>query len=144
MRAVTIQGSTPAVYSTTYSQFKGVDFSTDPMLVDKSRSPYAVNLVSDSGGMPEKRPGWRVLHNFDGQINGIWHCYINDADHYLCHAGDKIYKWTGEDQTVLCEGVNDARSTAFFLLFDHIFHKYISALHFSIRPFKVIEYILSN
>ena len=117
LKAVTIQGSSPTIYSTTYSQFKGVDFSTDPMLVDKSRSPYAVNLISDSGGMPEKRPGWRTLHKLEGPINGLWHCFINDTNHYLVHAGNKIYKWTEADEpTVLREGVNNARSCAFFLL----------------------------
>ena len=117
MKAVTIQGSSPTIYSTTYSQFKGVDFSTDPMLVDKSRSPYAVNLISDSGGMPEKRPGWRTLHRLEGAINGLWHCFIKDSTHYLVHAGNKIYKWTeAEEPVVLKEDVNDGRSCAFFLL----------------------------
>ena len=118
LKAVTIQGgSKPTVYSTTYTQFKGVDFSTDPMLVDKSRSPYAVNLISDSGGMPEKRPGWRTLHKLEGAVNGLWHCFIKDTDHYLAHVGNKIYKWTeATEPTVLREGVNDGRSCAFFLL----------------------------
>jgi hypothetical protein len=118
LNAVTIQGSSPTIYSTTYSQFKGVDFSTDPMLVDKSRSPYAVNLISDSGGMPEKRPGWRTLHKLEGAINGLWHCFINDTNHYLVHAGNKIYKWTeAEEPTLLLEleGEYTERSCAFFL-----------------------------
>ena len=117
MKAVTIQGSTPAVHSTTYSQFKGVDFSTDPMLADKSRSPYAVNLISDSGGMPEKRLGWRTLLQGEGQVNGLWRCEIEEVTHLLAHIGTKIVEWK-EDGTVttLKEGVNDGRSTAFFLL----------------------------
>ena len=117
MNAVQLSGSSPTIYETSYSQFKGVDFSTDPMLVDKSRSPYAVNLISDSGGMPEKRPGWRVLHTLTGKINGLWFCHIGDADHYICHAGTKLYKWSESGTpTVLKEDINDARSCAFFLL----------------------------
>ena len=117
MKAVTLEGSIPTIYTTVYNQFKGVDFSTDPMLVDKTRSPFAVNLISDTGGMPEKRPGWRTLRQLEGHINGLWHCHIEDADHLLVHAGSKIYKWTETGEpTVLKEGVNDARSTAFFLL----------------------------
>lgn len=117
MKAVTLEGSSPTIYTTVYNQFKGVDFSTDPMLVDKTRSPFAVNLISDTGGMPEKRPGWRTLLQLEGHINGLWHCHIEDADHLLVHAGSKIYKWTETGEpTVLKEGVNDARSTAFFLL----------------------------
>lgn len=117
MNAVTIQGSNPTVYSTTYSQFKGVDFSADPMLVDKSRSPYAVNLISDSGGMPEKRPGWRTLLQQEGNVNGLWRCEIEETAHLLAHIGTTIVEWSEEGTvTTLKEGVNDGRSTAFFLL----------------------------
>lgn len=117
MNAVTIEGSSPTIYSTSYSQFKGVDFSTDPMLVDKSRSPYAVNLISDSGGMPEKRTGWRVLHTLGGVVNGLWHCHIGDSDHLIAHVGTNLYEWQEiGDPVLLKEGVNDGKSTAFFLL----------------------------
>lgn len=37
-----------------YERFRGVDFSTDPALVDDARSPWAPNMVADNGGMPEK------------------------------------------------------------------------------------------
>lgn len=117
MNAVTIEGSSPTIYSTTYSQFKGVDFSTDPMLVDKSRSPYALNLISDSGGMPEKRTGWRTLHRQEGAVNGLWHCHIGDSDHLIAHVGANIYEWQESGEPVLLkEGVNNGKSTAFFLL----------------------------
>lgn len=117
MNAVTLEGSSPTIYSTTYSQFKGVDFSTDPMLVDKSRSPYALNLISDSGGMPEKRTGWRTLHRLEGAVNGLWHCHVGDADHLIAHVGTNIYEWKDSGEPVLLkEGVNDGKSTAFFLL----------------------------
>lgn len=117
MNAVTLEGSSPTIYSTTYSQFKGVDFSTDPMLVDKSRSPYALNLISDSGGMPEKRTGWRTLHRLEGAVNGLWHCHVGDADHLIAHVGTNIYEWQDSgDPVLLKEGVYDGKSTAFFLL----------------------------
>ena len=117
MNAVTLEGSSPTIYSTTYSQFKGVDFSTDPMLVDKSRSPYALNLISDSGGMPEKRTGWRTLHRMEGAVNGLWHCHVGDADHLIAHVGTNIYEWQDSgDPVLLKSGVYDGKSTAFFLL----------------------------
>lgn len=117
MNAITIEGSSPTIYSTSYSQFKGVDFSTDPMLVDKSRSPYAVNLISDSGGMPEKRTGWRTLHRLEGAVNGLWHCHVGDADHLIAHVGANIYEWQDSgDPVLLKSGVYDGKSTAFFLL----------------------------
>ena len=117
MKAVSIQGSTPAVHSTTYSQFKGVDFSTDPMLADKSRSPYAVNLISDSGGTPERRTGWRTLVRQEGRVNGLWRCEIEEVPHLIAHIGTNILEWKEDGSTtVLKDGVNDDRSTAFFLL----------------------------
>ena len=40
-----------------YQQFRGVDLLTDDTQIDDSRSPWAVNLISDAGGYPEKRVG---------------------------------------------------------------------------------------
>ena len=120
MKAITIQGSSPTIYTTAYTQFKGVDFSTDPMLVDKSRSPYAVNLISDSGGMPEKRPGWRTLHTLEGRINGLWRLRAYGGEWFICHAGSSIYAVSrNDDGTWSSEPIGDAgaddRSTAFFM-----------------------------
>lgn len=105
------------VKTTRYSQFKGVDFSTDPMLVDESRSPYAVNLISDTGNSPEKRPGWRTLHQLEGRINGLFRCEIEGKAHYLAHARDKFWEIDpgGADPVLLREGVNDGRSTGIWL-----------------------------
>ncbi len=61
MKPVLMKTAKARQYTSVYSSFVGVDFSTDPMLVDKNHSPYALNLVADDGGMPEKRParnGW--------------------------------------------------------------------------------------
>lgn len=117
-KAVKISGGGgPVVKTTRYSQFKGVDFSTDPMLVDESRSPYAVNLISDTGNSPEKRPGWRTLHQLEGRINGLYRCEIGDKAHYLAHAGDKFWEIdpNGADPVLLREGVNDDRSVGIWL-----------------------------
>lgn len=53
--------SRTTIYTKRYDRFSGVDFSTDPAKIADSRSPYAVNLISDEGGYPEKRVGWRTL-----------------------------------------------------------------------------------
>lgn len=50
----------PTVHTTIYNDLKGVDFSTDPSLVFKKRSPSALNMISDNGGNPKKRPGWKI------------------------------------------------------------------------------------
>lgn len=62
-----------------YNRFRGVDFSTDPALVDASRSPMAMNLISDSGGYPEKRVGWETLCTLDAPVNGMYYLVDKDA-----------------------------------------------------------------
>jgi hypothetical protein len=101
--------------TTVYSTFKGVDFSVDPALVDKSRSPYAPNLIADVGGMPEKRLGWRTIHQLEQPINGIWYGEINGQKSFIAHGGTKIYKFTAVNFEVIKEDVNNAKSTAFFM-----------------------------
>ena len=76
-----------------YHRFRGVDFSTDPALVDDTRSPWAPNLIADMGGMPEKRPGWRTLRRLEGRINGLFQAEFDGVRHLLVHAGTKLYRW---------------------------------------------------
>jgi len=80
-----------------YGAFRGVDFSIDPSLVDKYRSPYAPNLISDTGGMPEKRLGWRTLHKVESPINGIYHTEIDNKEYFLIHGGTKLYQVVNEE-----------------------------------------------
>ena len=98
-----------SIKTTTYANFRGVDFSTDASLVETYRSPWSVNTVSDTGGMPEKRPGWRVLHALDdAPVHGIWTLRMDDVTHYVAHAGKKLYHWTGtEEATALMTGLHD-------------------------------------
>lgn len=102
-------------HTTIYNKFKGVDFSSDASLVDKDRSPYAPNLIADVGGMPEKRLGWRTLHQIEQPINGIWYGEINGQKSFIAHGGTKIYKFTAVNFEVIKEDVNNAKSTAFFM-----------------------------
>ena len=101
--------------TTVYGKFKGVDFSVDASLVDKDRSPYAPNLIADIGGMPEKRLGWRVLHQIEQPVNGIWYGEINGQKSFIAHGGTKIYKFTALGFEVIKEDVNNAKSSAFFM-----------------------------
>ena len=101
--------------TTVYGKFKGVDFSVDASLVSKDRSPYAPNLIADVGGMPEKRLGWRVLHQIEQPVNGIWYGEINGQKSFIAHGGTKIYKFTALGFEVIKEEVNNAKSSAFFM-----------------------------
>lgn len=116
MEAVKINGNPPETYTVKYSTFKGVDLSTDPTVVDRSRSPYAPNLISDAGGYPEKRVGWRTLKTIGtAKINGLYRLYKAGAEHLIVHCGTKIYRWYADDTATaeLKTGVANAPSTAF-------------------------------
>ncbi len=113
MKKIRTSYPSPAAYTKVYNRFKGVDMSADPALIDESRSPWAPNLISDTGGNPEKRPGWRVLAKVEGTVNGIFRMVIDGSEHYLVHGGTRLYKWDGESTvTQLKSGVADAKSMA--------------------------------
>ncbi len=100
-----------------YDRCRGVDFSADPALVDDTRSPWAPNMISDVGGMPEKRPGWRALETFEERINGLYSAEFGDVRHFLVHAGTTLYRWYPDDTPpqTLTEGLPDARGTAVYM-----------------------------
>lgn len=101
------------IATTVYSGFKGADFSTDPSLVARNRSPLCTNIMADAGGMPEKRVGWRVLHKLEGEsIHGLFVLSLPGETHFLAHAGTKLYRWTESEAapTLLLTGLPDRRS----------------------------------
>ena len=112
--------------STLYNKFKGVDFAADPASISRDRSPYAPNMISDSGSTPEKRVGWRELMTFPAEVvngtsflmpvNGLFACDIDGTTHYVVHVGTKIYKvmsWVGNHGDLM-SGVNNAKSTSVY------------------------------
>lgn len=120
-------GSSPASYTTIYDKFRGVDMSTDPALIDTTRSPDAPNLISDTGGYPEKRHGWKTVveqpeadytAGSPGRVNSIHRAVLSSGEVRLVHIGTKLYQWTGWDTaaetlTALTGAYADARSTSF-------------------------------
>jgi hypothetical protein len=100
-----------------YGRFRGVDFGTDPFLVDPTRSPSAVNVISDAGGYPEKRLGWRVLHELNAPINGLYSFVKSNGDTVrVAHCNNKFYTWTTNPLVAAVDlGVtaNNAKSTSF-------------------------------
>ena len=101
-----------------YERFRGVDFSTDPALVDDARSPWAPNMIADMGGMPEKRPGWRTLTELEGRVNGLFSAEFSGEKHMLAHVGGKLYRWYEDGTTPsaeLASGLADARSVSVYM-----------------------------
>ena len=107
--------NTPETGYKVYQQFRGLDLSTDETQIDDSRSPWMVNMISDSGGYPEVRVGWRALHTFSGQINGIFLFKLNGIQQMIVHAGTRLVRLMKDDagnytETTLLSGITDALS----------------------------------
>lgn len=100
--------------STVYSGFKGVDFSSDAILVDRNHSPNALNVISDKSGLPEKRLGVRTLISFDEPVNGLFYGCVGDKKLLIAHVGTKLYIIKKNSAEVIKENIENSRSTAFF------------------------------
>lgn len=114
----------PKVNRTVYENFKGVDFSKDESQVDKNHSPYCVNMISDKGGQPEKRVGWRVLGMMEKPVNAMQNGEINGIQVIIIHSGTKLYKWepyvqSGVVITKIYDNVNNAKSSIFFAMHEN-------------------------
>lgn len=53
------------IYTTTYSDFRGVDYTNDASNVWKRRSPTGYNMLPDESGRPFKRTGWEIFLSND-------------------------------------------------------------------------------
>lgn len=82
--------ASPRVFTSRYEGFTGCDFNTDPMCVDDKRFPYAQNLVLDTNGYPEKRPGYTEVLSFNDAAHKLFRAVISDEELLLVHAGNKI------------------------------------------------------
>lgn len=98
------------VYVKKYEKFRGVDFSRDESKVDDAHSPTGKNLISGAGGYPEKRIGWRKIHDFGGKINGIYPFDGENGSHFVVHAGTDLVKYENGESTVLMSDITDKPS----------------------------------
>lgn len=107
--------SSPSIITRQYRSFKGLDYSADESQIDGSRSPLAVNMISDAGGWPQKRLGWRVLRRYTGRINGIYPYRKDDGTiELIVHAGAAIYR-DAESPVKLRDSLKDDYSTSFYM-----------------------------
>ena len=106
--------SSPSIVVRQYLQFKGLDQSADESQIDPARSPLAVNMISDAGGSPQKRIGWRTVRRYVGRINGIFAFKEDGQMQTIVHAGAKLYR-DGETPEELMSGLADSDSTGFYM-----------------------------
>ena len=107
-----------SIQRTIYSTFRGADFSTDPSLVERYRSPLCTNIIADGGGMPQKRSGWRTIHRqpVDGRVNGIFSAPFNGETKKLAHVGRKLYLFDDDEiLDQLAVGLPDQKSRSAYM-----------------------------
>ena len=107
--------SSPSIITRQYRSFRGLDYSADESQIDGSRSPLAVNMISDAGGWPQKRLGWRLLRRYTGRINGIYPYRKDDGTiELIVHAGAAIYR-DASSPVKLRDSLKDDYSTSFYM-----------------------------
>lgn len=83
---------TDKVYTTTYENFKGVDFTNDATNIYKRRSPSGLNMMPDLDGKPYKRKGWVIEEEFgETAINNIAYFELAGLDHMAIFTDSGLY-----------------------------------------------------
>lgn len=102
-------------------EFKGVDFTSSPLQVDKKRSPMAKNIINNNG-FNETRNGYDVINTIGTCINGVWRINTEDETLFLIHSGTKLYQCTSDfnNPVLILSGMSDNRSKG--LYFKKIFN----------------------
>jgi len=105
-----------SIQRTIYSTFRGADFSTDPSLVERYRSPLCTNIIADGGGMPQKRCGWRVILERTGKVNGLYSAKFSGTTHMLAHIGTTLVRFLDDGTAQALQiGLANQKSRAVFM-----------------------------
>ena len=81
------------------SGFRGVDFSSSPLLVAQNRAVKSTNFIFENG-VNRKRHGWiEKLRIGTGNINGIFECSLNNQKLIIVYAEKSFYKVTLDNET---------------------------------------------
>lgn len=89
----------PKIYTTTYENFRGCDYTNDSTNIWKRRSPSALNMTPDDAGRPFKRTGWKKMvtrsdfnNAYTGGISGNFS--INSLKYFTLGGEDYIIVFT--------------------------------------------------
>lgn len=113
----------------TYTNFAGVDFSTDSSLIEINRSPDALNVWKDykdrEGTCICTRPGYSYISQIGTNILGM---YIVTDSKAIVHSGNKLYEWSNFPDTPtnntlkeLFTGMNVNNRTSFNKFGDYLY-----------------------
>ncbi len=93
------------------SSFKGVDFSSSPLLVAENRAVSSANFIFENG-VNRKRHGWIEKFRIGkGNINGIFECTLYGEKFIIVYAGKSFYKVTQNAETGDYEQINITNSS---------------------------------
>lgn len=114
--------SKPDMKQIVYDDFRGVDFSQDPTLIDRHHASDMLNMISQDGGAPVKRKGWEVLDStYEEEVNNLWSFYMSGQRWYVAAIGQDIREFkrdTGFAETVAHTNANaDGKRAGFFVSF---------------------------
>lgn len=103
--------ASPTLRYTYYDNLLGCDFSCDPTECNRKRSPDLLNMVSDNGGNPVKRLGWRTKYNLGS--GKVLRLYIDNRVIYAITTTG-IYRITnGESVKVVDKAISKAEIVKF-------------------------------
>lgn len=101
----------------TISRYGGLELREGVVSLDPCRSPDAVNMVLDDGGLlPSKRPGYKLIHNFGRmgfKLYGLHNAVISGEEKLLAHAGSNLYIVSETEVELIFTGLNQAESRGF-------------------------------
>ena len=85
-----------STYTQHYSDFVGIDVSSDPRSVARNRLAYSVNMwrdyESEQGAAIETFPGFRLVAPLKAKTNGMYQFRSkNGGDYLVVHAGKNLY-----------------------------------------------------
>lgn len=91
----------PVLHYTYYNDLLGADFSCDSTECNPKRSPDTLNMISDNGGNPVKRLGWRTKYSL-GENEKIIKLYI-DSDFLYAITTAGVYRIVNDTVTKLVD-----------------------------------------
>lgn len=105
----------PKIYTATYDNFKGVDFTNDSTNIWRRRSPTGVNMLPDESGRPFKRHGWEVLisNNELCEELEVTSCQIEKCSYFELAGIDHIVVFTTDGVIFYADGEVKAKNTEY-------------------------------